>query len=186
MKEVMLALHGWGSNGLDSTTLKVLRDNFADDPDIEIYTPTCNYTNPDDVAQQLLGICKSRQPTVIFGISVGGFWARWLANQYKYAKLIMINPALNICEAGIPLTVASDFTNACQLALQDYQIIQDVHHLHVTAIVAKDDDIVDPKAVFNCVGDWRYDLRYITGGHRVQYKEQWLPIVEYAMNSMSI
>ena len=187
MDQKILALHGWGSTGEGSATIGHIKKEFPN-----VIAPTYDYLNPAKTANQLLELAQEDY-LFIMGISFGGFWARWLANQLKSSSLLMINPALDAyasTEKYIGLRenyvthIPEFFVQKKREQLRQYEIEKDYINLPITAIVATDDDLVCPTVVEEYIGGDRCDLRYITGGHRVTDVEQWMPILKSAYHNL--
>jgi predicted esterase YcpF (UPF0227 family) len=192
MDRTVIGLHGWGSTGEGSATLQRARKYF-DKIGVEFITPTYDCTDPDGTAKLLLETlkdCKTIDP-FIMGISYGGFWARWLANQAEAASLFMLNPALDayaqtkkyLGENKHYVTGLSYwFIQARRFQLRKYQITVDKPCIPMTAIIAMDDDIVPPFVTENMIGPDRCNIEYVTGGHRLEKPELWLPKLAEAFN----
>ena len=97
---MIVYLHGFNSTGNSSKgqTLKhTLKQTL---PSVPFFTPTYHY-NPDiaitvlmqEINEQLLRH-KLKQPEMIIGSSLGGFYGQYIARQFNNIKLVLINPAL--------------------------------------------------------------------------------------------
>jgi len=191
IEERIIALHGWGSTGEGSGTIRSLISYLPDD--IEFICPTLDYTNPHGVAKELLKLAEDNDPTAIIGVSMGGFWARWLANQVGNINLIMLNPALNAYESSKKYMgkninrVTGDvsyYNDGDRQELLDYEIKKDSSGLAITAIVATNDAIIPPDTVETYIGSDRCAIYYVGGGHRLTGGE-WLPHTGRAIYSIA-
>jgi predicted esterase YcpF (UPF0227 family) len=188
----VLALHGWGGNGTDSSTINRVREHF-EAKGIEVITPTYDYTNPDKAAKTIMDATGGDDYLFIVGMSFGGFWARWLANELKASTLFLLNPALDAYTStekylgdflDYKTGITRFYANAQRKKLKKYHIDKDHPELPITAIVAKDDDVVCPTTVEKEVGSDRCDLKYVTGGHRLEDPSQYLDHLEFAYNTL--
>ena len=193
IQQKVLALHGWGSNGTDSSTVNRIRGHF-ESKGCEVVTPTYNYLDPDEAAQTILDSINEDDWLFIVGISFGGFWARWLGNQLKGSSIVLLNPALDAYsstekyigknrdyKSGLTMT----YVNQQRDKLKKYHIDIDNSSLPITAIVATDDDVVCPTTVENEIGGSRCDIHYVTGGHRLKDPSQWIDKMEFAYNTIT-
>jgi len=194
IEQKVLALHGWGGNGNESTTVNQIRAHF-EAKGVEVITPTYDYTNPDKTAKTIVDAVNGEDYLFIAGISFGGFWARWMANQLKSSTLFLLNPALDAYTSSEKYIgdfldyksgLTRHFANHQRKKLKKYHIDTDKVNLPITAIVATDDDVVDPRTVEDQIGSNRCALKYVTGGHRLEDPSQYLQHLEYAYNNLHI
>ena len=194
IQQKVLALHGWGSNGDESSTINQVRAHF-EARGVEVITPTYDYTKPDKAAKAILDAIGDDELLFIVGMSFGGFWARWLANQLPASTLFLLNPALDAYTStekyiGDFLDYKSGLTrhyaNMQRKKLKKYHVEKDYINLPITAIVASDDDVVSPDTVEKLIGSDRCDLQYVTGGHRLEDPSQYLDQLEFAYNNLHI
>ena len=188
----VLALHGWGSNGTASSTINTVRAHF-EAQGVEVITPTYDYLNPDKAAATILDALNGEDYVFIVGMSFGGFWARWLANQLPASTLFLLNPALDAYSStekylGDFVDYKSGLTKRYAMSqrkkLKKYHVDTDSTTLPITAIVASDDDVVCPTTVENEIGAARCDLKYVTGGHRLTDPSQYLQHMDFAYNNI--
>lgn len=101
---MIIYLHGFNSTGnsFKGQTLKQAFNKYL--PGVAFLTPTYHY-NPDIAIEILMQEIKgqllqhsSKQPQMIIGSSLGGFYAQYIAHQYSSIKLVLINPALGPVE----------------------------------------------------------------------------------------
>ena len=149
MKDVLIiAVHGKGSTAETSNTVQTLKKYFKDDADV--ITPT--YDDKDSYEKTKKYFDSFVKPytqygtVAVIGVSLGGFWAKYLANRIAGSKYIGLNPSLNYYKTGIE---------------------HDKPDLPITIYVAKDDDVVDPHVAMK-----HYQTRgkvnaLDSGGHRL-------------------
>lgn len=97
---MIVYLHGFNSTG-KSAKGQALKKAFNKlEPGTPFYTPSYHY-NPDIAISALLAETKEqlirhnlKQPKMIIGSSLGGFYAQYLARQFSHTKVVLINPAL--------------------------------------------------------------------------------------------
>lgn len=190
MDRPVIALHGWGSTGEGSVTLQRARKYF-EARNVEFHSPTYDFTDPDATADLLLKTLDDVgvQDPFIMGISFGGFWARWLANQVDAATLFMLNPALDAYletakylgeNKNYVTGLSYFFVQTRRFQLRKYQIALDKPLIPMTSIIAMDDETVPPLVTEKMIGSKRCLVRYVTGGHRLEKPELWLPELERA------
>jgi predicted esterase YcpF (UPF0227 family) len=98
---MIIYLHGFNSTG-DSAKGRFLKENLLD---ISVLTPTYHFDSRraiprlEKLIQENL---SAEKPLMLIGSSLGGYYAQYLAHQFKL-KTVLINPAL------MPLTTLSDY-----------------------------------------------------------------------------
>jgi hypothetical protein len=170
---IILYLHGFRSSPQGSK-INNLKTMF---PDIKIigvpYTPH----DPDSAAQTLTDImtttCKNHEVLVI-GTSLGGFWARWMANQFK-VRSIMINPSLHpdkTLSAGTYLTY-EDPPKLITVSRENlesfnrYKINKNESNAGSAHVwVALDDEVLDAHNTIEELQGQYQITKFKTGGHR--------------------
>lgn len=98
MKTILYAIHGYGSTGVTSSTINALKSMNLDGID-KIVAPTYDPSKPDEAAKIILDGFTNCSPSfndvIVFGISLGGFWANWLVNKFVFnIKTILVNPSV--------------------------------------------------------------------------------------------
>jgi predicted esterase YcpF (UPF0227 family) len=98
---MIIYLHGFNSTG-DSAKGQFLKENLLD---ISVLTPTYHF-DPRRAIPRLEKLIQenlsAEKPLMLIGSSLGGYYAQYLAHQFKL-KTVLINPAL------MPLTTLSDY-----------------------------------------------------------------------------
>lgn len=115
---MLILLHGKGSTANTSNTVKSIKSH----PDLKdrlIFSPTYSWNGQDDYQSiknfltAYVDDIKSKYPDeflVFCGISLGGFWAKHLANHYG-GGCILINPAIEYYgqvepdDPNVPMTI---------------------------------------------------------------------------------
>ena len=129
---MIIYLHGFNSTG-DSAKGRFLKENLLD---ISVLTPTYHFDSRraiprlEKLIQENL---SAENPLMLIGSSLGGYYAQYLAHQFKL-KTVLINPAL------MPLTTLSDYLgeNTNFYTGEKYNLTQ----AHLDALLSL--DIPDP------------------------------------------
>jgi len=177
---MIILLHEFGATAADSYFVKTVAPAF---PDENVLTPTYPYLDANKTAYQLrkfVEVALVNNPEdyelTFVGMSLGGFWARYLANSFPGSTLIMVNPSLRASEDTIrcvrlveELNQATviNFTDEHSKAFEKYFIEKDHHNLPITIIVADDDNLV-PSLAEELIGSHRARIVHTTGGHRMR------------------
>lgn len=205
IKQDLVILHGWNGSGEHSSTVNRLvtrleraqpKTAHNEITKFQLVSPTLDYSNPYTTVRQLRELVATlNNGTAIIGISFGGYWARWLANIFpnKFSNLILVNASLDApinTRKYIGINTNSytgetyEFTEQNCSSLENYRVDGDRNNLAITAIVAHDDDIVDPTTVERMVGKDRAKIHYVVGGHQLKENDEWLDIVEKELNNI--
>lgn len=165
---MIFVLHGRKSNGADSTTCRAVREYFDD----IVYCPTYNTSSShDEISSQLIKfvsgkIINTNEEVVFIGSSMGGYWARYLANQYRnycYIKLFMLNPSLELYDEGVE---------------------EDDPSLPITVFIGLEDDVVDPQVALRLYENRAYIKTFEKSGHRLSGELEYiLPEIEKGINT---
>lgn len=87
----MLYLHGFNSSP-QSQKARLFKDWFETQAGAEVLVPALPH-HPRDAMTLLRGLCESRQPVLITGSSLGGFYATTLAEEFA-CRAALVNPAV--------------------------------------------------------------------------------------------
>ena len=174
--------HGFGSSAEQSTTVNTLQDHLRPNH------PTCPISypswSPADTAAQVRETIGDPGPEPCFiGVSLGGFWARYFANQFSDSRLFLINPSVNA-----PVSVrkfAGETVNGHIIPESfgddhlPYRIDSDRKGMPIGVVVATDDTVVDPKMTIDTYQN-RPHTEFIqtTGGHRLRLDASHLAAVD--------
>lgn len=156
---MIIALHGFGSSGEKSSTMKAIKEKFKDDT---VYTPTYDVTDPFKLAAELKALTKLHEDEElhIVGISFGGYLARWLAHNSSriVSSLTMLNPVLDgAARIKEHIGVNKSFVGGEDIVLTQahadiykaFNIKEDNHGLAINLLVGGQDDIIDPMIATN-------------------------------------
>lgn len=138
---MIIFLHGYGSSGKTSSTGKTIRNILSD---VEVVCFTYNYHDPSKSAQDILTQLQKlnlADVELVVGVSLGGFWARWLANRIN-VPLVLINPSL---QPQLSLHCRPDFNENLLKEFDNYSVKCDVPELPITVILGTKDDVVSPE-----------------------------------------
>jgi len=194
---MIILLHGFGSNGNDSRTNNIIKEQF---PDEVVLTPSYTYHDPDlayrelkDFVTDALKSHPDEYDLVFIGISLGGFWARKLAETFAADKLILLNPSLAPHRTMTAHTGADHYScELYQLSNNDifnfkpYSVQVDEPELGITVFVADDDEVVPQDGIHSFIMEDRAHFIHTTGGHRFEGTlESHLREIEFAVYAMN-
>lgn len=188
---MIIALHGFGSSAETSNTIKTLLSHF-EDTDV-IYAPSYPSADADQTAKHLLQTVKFLEELhpeeldlTFVGISLGGFWARYLADRNPGSTLVMLNPALRAHETLQKYVGENDFTKEAADEFSKYCIAKDRGDIPITMIVAEDDDVIPANIALEAITEDRAHVIRTTGGHRLlDTLESHIPDIEFAVNNIT-
>lgn len=164
---MIFALHGKDGNGKDSTLCKEVRKYFTDEV---VYCPSYDSSlSHKEIAEQLDAFVENitqydKGEEVIFvGCSMGGYWARYLANKHNACKLMMINPSLELYEEGIK---------------------EDNPSLPILVFLGMKDEVVNPQVALNIYENRACVIKIQNGDHRMLNEYVYiLPEIEREINT---
>lgn len=170
---MIVFLHGYGSSGEKSSTGKSVKEIF---PHTEVMCFTYDYQNPlrsaQEILQQLADI-NQQDVELIVGVSLGGFWARWLANQIS-VPLFLINPSLN---PAVSLKKRNDFNPDFLTHFDKYSVEQDDPELPITVLLGTQDTVIDPVTAAT-VYLGRARVVMVSGGHQLTLEQMKKTMIE--------
>lgn len=173
MKNVIL--HGFGATAESSSTVNALREALGPDNVVGI---SYSYWDADAAAGQVTTQIKDiKEPVVLIGVSLGGFWARYAASQCPNVdQLILLNPSLNahtsVSKYENTTVNGHDIKPGYADAMTKYRIVKDYPELPIHIAVCLDDDVVDPEPTVMEMKDRAQMLIMKTGGHRIDCSKQ--------------
>lgn len=193
---MIVYLHGFNSTG-DSAKGQTLKQALNKTlPSVPFFTPTYHY-NPDtaiavlmqEIKEQLLRH-KLKQPQMIIGSSLGGFYAQYIARQFSNIKVVLINPALGPIATLQPhLGENENFYTGERYILQKEHLqalkkydIEDVCSAKVSTLllVDKADEIIDYRFAVEKYQYCAEMVLYEKGDHQFQHLMESIPkIVEF-------
>jgi predicted esterase YcpF (UPF0227 family) len=194
---MILCLHGFASTGDTSNKCKAIKCEFEDET---VLTPTYCTFDPEAASKALSDALESHieqhpnDDITIIGVSLGGFWARWLAKtSTSCPRLILINPLIHANNlqkrvgenvnfgTGEPFVL----TQVKADELSNYEIELDDPETPITVFLNMDDDDLDPSIADDLYSDRADVRRYATGGHRFPQIEEAIPIIRKSMNTLA-
>ncbi len=170
---MIVFLHGYGSSGETSSTGKSLKEIF---PQTEVVCLTYDYQNPQQSAQDILQqiqLLNQQDIELIVGVSLGGFWARWLANRIS-APVVLINPSLNPAQT---LKKRNDFNPDFLTHFDKYRVEQDDPELPITVLLGTQDTVIDPVTAAT-VYLGRARVVMVSGGHQLTLEQMRKTMIE--------
>ena len=190
---MIIVLHGFGSNGTDSSTCNLIEQAF---PDEVVLRPTYTSEDPHKAHKELRKFLADHitlgDELLFVGISLGGFWARHFANEWPGSKLVMLNPSImpayhlqkRIGE-NMSYATGEKFT-LTEVAVYDFKTftgLKDRPDLDVYLVLAKDDTEVPINIAYDkYLG--RADITITAGGHRLKGQEDLIEgVVLRALNT---
>lgn len=200
---MIIVLHGFGSTGDGSSTCQLVKESF---PEHKVLAPT--YTSGefehtiDELVKQIKPELSGEDNITFVGISLGGFFARYLADKsidlfgVPCWDLIMLNPALHAPKSvrkymGMNKNYNTgekfEVTEKSISNLQKYVLTKDRPGLGITVITADNDDSIDPTLAREMYADRARLVNFKEGGHRLQgKKEQIVEEIDFAINNVVI
>lgn len=166
---MIIVLHGRGGNGIDSTTCQKVREYLNDEVVVcPSYDSAATHSEiAFDLENFVNTVYVDKSEELIFvGCSMGGYWARYLANRFNASKLIMLNPSLNLYEEGVR---------------------EDLVGLPITVFVGLKDEVVDPQYAIDLYWNRGHVMVLPEGDHRLHSQfEEILPLIKKAINTYAI
>jgi predicted esterase YcpF (UPF0227 family) len=125
MSTLIIAVHGKGGSADTSTTVNKIKERFIE---YDVVTPSYDSDKSHDEVKRYIDTYvkeyKEYDTVMVIGISLGGYWARYLANEIRGAKYVGLNPSFNF--------YGDDSGHV------------DRSMLPITLYVTRDDEVVDP------------------------------------------
>ena len=205
MKETIVMIHGFGSGGKTSSTCQMVREHF-EKLGHKVITPSFNSAMLEFSVEELirrirLQLTKQDTELTFVGISLGGFFARYLSNNSVLLfnkpcnDLILLNPALDAPDRLMERIGTNRDYNTQQTftiredqvrTLWSYFIEKDKQELNVTLVVTKDDDIVPPDYALEIFKERGRIVTLEKGGHRfIGQGAKILAEIEGAINTIA-
>lgn len=158
MKYVII--HGYGSNPETSTSVSVLKSIItAYDSDATILTPTYDVYDIQSAVKPIVDVVD--EYTVVIGVSLGGFIARYVANVASAFKLILVNPSIHAYDY---LKKYPELRDSVRDHFKSLYVDDDHPDLGILVLLAMDDDVIDPLPTYNLYRD-RAMVIQSNGGH---------------------
>lgn len=181
---LIYAIHGFGSTGEGSGTVQAFVRRFKHD---KVIAPTYDSVDPERAYAQLAAqmtdaiAANPGEELLIIGISLGGFWARKMADHFSNLtpKLLLLNPSLtpwvnlnkNIGTTPNYVTGVDMVLTAENVAkFENYCVSNDMPDTPIVLVTADDDDIVAPAYARTLYADRAMVINFSEGGHRLAGK----------------
>lgn len=148
LRTLVIALHGKGSTAESSNTVQKLKAYLSENG-MDVITPTydtnASHEEIEEFMNQYINPYIEYATVAVIGISLGGYWAKYLANRLYGAKYIGLNPAINFYNRGVE---------------------KDKVGLPINIYVAKDDDVINPSLAIETYAKRGKVTILSEGGHR--------------------
>lgn len=190
MNTQAIYLHGFNSGfNPEKKSIKQISTIFY-----KVVGRTTNYLDEQDV-ERLTNFIKQtisdfNGETIIIGTSLGGFFARYFANQFKL-RCILINPAVDP-HYSIKRAIGKNtnyFTKEVyeitESAVEKLQLYSTVLHSDCLMILATDDDVVPYELPLSKYGQ-NSKVVLTCGGHRMECINNILPEIDGFCNRIPI
>ena len=182
-------MHGLNSAG-SSHKAQVFRENL---PHIEVLSPTYPAQSPDEAAARLsefmgetLQCISAKEPLLIVGSSMGGFYGVWIAERFEVDHLVMINPALRpwnlLPEVKGPQYNAArdlhyELTEAMIEATRSYHLEPGQGRIPTTLLLDEGDELIDSRRTAQAYRDHGSIHLFPGGSHQFDHMEEALEII---------
>ncbi len=183
MKNIIY-IHGFRSSGQGSSKVNELKSWW---PDVEVIAPDLPVHDgllmPDAIKELM---ANTDDIIGVIGTSMGGFWARYLSNEYG-VKAMAINPSLEPW-ATLPLGEAEvygqdrmiEVTESGREALKEFAVEKGVEMPKCKHVVALDDELLSVPYMLDYLGS--DTITFDDGGHRFEGFDRLQPIMEQHFN----
>ena len=173
-------LHGFRSSA-QSNKVEILKQYF---PNCDIHGLEYEPHNPDQAANQIhkrIASLNTTDELLVLGTSLGGFWSRYIAHQYK-VNALLINPSLHP-DITLPVGVFYNYDDHEKEVSVSEEIRQTFNQYkiserpssNVETFLAMDDEVISSKQSFlELYQDYPIHT-YPTGKHRFTNFEKIIP-----------
>ena len=181
---MIIFIHGFGSDGMSSSTGNSLKEAF---PNEKIICVSYDYLNPAvDIANIINLINDMTEDVTLIGISLGGFIARYVASQCaNVERLILLNPSLNAPDSLKKYEGTDVNGRIVPLGFSDAyspMIVQSDHpELPIFVIVGILDDVVEPSHTIETYRE-RAAVMVVECGHKIPFTNEIKNYINKAMN----
>lgn len=174
-----LIIHGYGSTPENSTSVNVFKEIISTyDENAEIITPTYDVNDIKASTSRIVDMADDH--TVVIGISLGGFIARYVAMMCNAYKLILVNPSIHAYENLKKYDELSD--RVCD-SFKELFVVDDNPTIGILVMLAMNDDVVDPYVTYEKYKD-RALVVLSDGGHRMTTLPTLYPHIEKFLNTV--
>lgn len=193
----VIYLHGFSSSGRAEKASLLARE-FANKPEISFISPDLSY-EPKKAVSQIAQLIHSvnhvddhSEPLVFIGSSLGGFYAQYFSGQYLSAKIILINPVINVNGlltnyygrhqnpyTGEIIEISDSFVSE----LEKYMLTEVHNPERFLLLLQTDDEVLDYQQALNKFPDSPKTIR-TGGGHLFNDFESVIPdILSFMINN---
>lgn len=164
---MIFVFHGKDSSAEKSLTVQKVKSYFEYEGDF-VFAPTYNSADAWlDIKEQLVSFVEEKiamfphEELVFVGCSLGGYWAKYLANRFG-GKLVMMNPSLRFY--GKPETDKLD--------------------LPISVLLGLDDEVVDPAFTYDFYKNRAKVMVFGDGDHRMlAYLDKFILAIKEMINT---
>ncbi|MFD2112311.1 YqiA/YcfP family alpha/beta fold hydrolase [Thiorhodococcus fuscus] len=189
---MLVYLHGLNSSSR-SVKAGLLREHLAP---FEVLAVDYAPHRPDEAIARLSRFFEDLQPQrpAVIGSSMGGFYGQYLARQFPFSHLFMINPALTPWtfvgeRIGETQTTANGeqyvFTPALAERLRQYAIESPCDGTPTTLFLDRGDEVIDYRIAERLYADCGRLLIWDGGDHAFQHMDPAMEILRDHLNSMT-
>ncbi|PJA33533.1 MAG: hypothetical protein CO187_01220 [Zetaproteobacteria bacterium CG_4_9_14_3_um_filter_53_7] len=186
---MLIFIHGFNSAGNSDKAVR-LKIEFSE---LQALTPTCPYT-PDDAIAVLRNLIengqRSGETVTVIGSSLGGYYAVWLAYQYKL-PCILINPLVDQTLLRLEIGPQQNYYTNEQYEWTSNHCDQlDLMAVNPTTLAVKPlllldegDELLDSHLAAAHFGGLAETHLFPGGSHRFEHMDQALPLIRSYITS---
>lgn len=188
---MIIYLHGFNSSG-NNEKVGILAEYLK----INIYAPSYPSNNIDKAITIVSNLIeehrKDNEPLMLIGSSMGGFIANYIGRKYG-AKIVLLNPALNINEIlpnylgknkNFSTGVTYNLTEANIAEFDKYKTTRPFNGNGTLVLLNTGDVVIDYKIAEEFFMG-KADVRVFAGGnHRFENMDDALPLIKEYLNSI--
>jgi predicted esterase YcpF (UPF0227 family) len=183
---MLIYLHGLNSSG-QSYKGGVLRERLAP---TAVLSPSYPAHRPDTAVAVLTGVFRElvgKRPPLVVGSSMGGFYGQYLARQFAFAHLFLINPALTPWDLlreyeGMTQTTACGKTYRIDRAMiestRKYEVADPCEGVPTTLFMDRADEVIDYRIAESLYRRCGRLLIFDGGDHSFQHLETAIAVIQ--------
>jgi len=182
---MLIYLHGLNSSN-QSQKAGILRERLAP---TRVLVPSYPAHRPDAAIARLSDLFRElgrEPPPVVVGSSMGGFYAQYLARQFTFAHLFLINPALTPWDLLRDVEGVSQTTAYGEIYLIDQDLIESTRKYGIatlcdgvptTLLLDRGDQVIDFRIAESLYRDCGRLLIFEGGDHSFQHLEEAIVVI---------